>query len=545
MTAGRGFRVNWEILSVVILLTLMVVQMVLIARLKSATMDEQNHITRGVTYLRTGDLRLGHAHPPLINLIGALPLLPDRNLVLPLDDPSWHTSNLDLFAREFLWKVNPNSHSIVFRARLPIIALTLLLGVIVYAWGRELYGRSAGLLGLTLLAFDPNVLAHGSLATNDMGLACFVTLSAYTFWRWLRWPTWSRAVVATLALGLAQASKFSAIFLIPALSVTALIHWLLMPAEKRRPRTALHLLGWLALIGVAAALTLWAVYGFKLGPLSDQELTVPASAYFNELQKIIEQIRTGHPTFLLGSYSTTGWWYYFPVAFAVKTPLPTVLLVVASLIYAWRRRAWQQGLPLLIPVAIYFGFSMIGSFNIGYRHLLPAVAILLIFTGQLGQIRWQIKSKPAWAGAVLLIWLVIGTWSTFPHYLAYFNEIAGGPDGGYRVLVDSNLDWGQDLIGLKDYMNREGIESVKLSYFGSAYPEAYGIAYEPLPGYPRHTWPYNSTPQVLSSPVPGVYAISVTNLQGALFPKHDLYAWFRARKPDAIIGHSIYIYRLK
>lgn len=543
--ATRPLYLRWEVIFIALMMTFMAIQMVQTARVKSATMDEQNHITRGITYVLTGDLRLGRVHPPLINLLSGLPFLFSRNFELPLDHESWQKSILDAFARELLWKGNTDAQSIVFRARLPIIALTLLLSLIVYLWARELYGNKAGLLAFALLALDPNILAHGSLATNDLGLACFSTLSLYTFWRWLQLPNWKRALVATLALGLAEASKFSAIYLIPALGLTALVHWFMTPREERRPRNLLKLTGWIALIIFVMLITVWAIYGFKMGNLRGSGFQIPASAYINELRAMMKRIEQGNPTFLLGSYSQEGWWYYFPLAFAVKTPLPTLIMIFASFAFAWKTKALTKSLPLLIPVAIYFAISMIVTLNIGYRHLLPVLPLLFIFAGQMAEIRWKASSKLAWALSVLLVWLAVGTWSISPDYLAYFNETAGGPEGGKRFLVDSNLDWGQDLIGLREYMKREGIETVKLSYFGSAYPEAYGINYEPLPGFIRHWWPYNTTPPVLSNLTPGVYAISVTNLQGPLFPKHDLYAQFRKRKPDAMIGYSIYIYRLK
>ncbi|HXG67227.1 MAG TPA: glycosyltransferase family 39 protein [Blastocatellia bacterium] len=544
-TTERRRSTHWSLIAVGALLAVMAVQMVWMARVKSATMDEQNHITRGVVYLRTGDLRLARVHPPLINVISALPLALDGSLTLPLEHPSWENRHLDLFASEFLWTANPNSHSIVFRARLPIIALTLLLGIVVYAWARELYGQAAGLLALTLFAFDPNVIAHGSLATNDLGLACFATLSLYTFWRWLRRPTWQRAVVASVAFGLAQASKFSAVFLIPAIILIALAHWLMTPVEKRPTLRPIWLLAGFAVAVITGAVIVWAIYGFQTGRLGAQGVTVPAADYLNEIRLIINRVGKGNPTFLLGAYSETGWWYYFPFAFLVKTPLPTLLLIGASFVYTWRQRTLRQSLALLIPVAIYFAISIASSLNIGYRHLLPALVLLIIFAAQVAQIGWHWRSKLAWGVAVLLAWLAVRTLMIGPDYLAYFNEAAGGPSNGYKVLVDSNLDWGQDLIGLREYMQREGIESVRLSYFGSADPAAYGIKYEPLPSYPRYLWQQPGFPPFLLEPGPGVYAISATNLQGALLPIHNMYGWFRERKPDAVIGHSIFVYRVR
>jgi len=144
-----------------------------------------------------------------------------------------------------------------------------------------------------------------------------------------------------------------------------------------------------------------------------------------------------------------------------------------------------------------------------------------------------------------MAWLAIGTLSNFPDHLAYFNELAGGPSRGYKVLTDSNLDWGQDLIGLRKYMVREGIKTVNLSYFGIVDPKAYGIEYETLPGYPRYIWRRSDVPSFLLNPAPGVYAISATNLEGTAFEQHNLYGRFREFKPAAVIGHTIFIYKIQ
>lgn len=532
----RGGRAHAAAIAMLIFLA---AQLFLCSRMKSATYDEQYHIANGLAFLRTRDSRLIPEHPPLINSISALPLLADGNLVLPLGDPCWSDVNSLKFSDLLLWRLNPDGPSIVARARVPIIILTLFLGAIVYAWGREMYGPAAGLFALALLAFDPNILAHGCLATNDLGLTCFATLALYTFWRLLRRPGLDRALIAGLALGLAQVSKFSALFLLPALAVTFL-------ADRFSPTTnapaTRRSVVYLAVVILTAALTIWAAYGFQVGTLRGYR--VPARAYLSGLQEFTHLLEGGKRSFLLGSYSDTGWWYYFPVAFAVKTPLPTILLIAFALFYAWRRGAWRRALPLLIPAVIYFGVCLASPFNIGYRHLLPALPLLFIFAGQTATFDLGRRRKQAWAIGAGLVWLIGGSLATFPHYLAYFNELVGGPAGGYRVLVDSNLDWGQDLIGLREYMARENIASVKLSYIGTADPAAYGITYEPLPGFPYHQWQDDSVPEILSDPPGGVYAISASNLQGLRFKNRDLYAKFRERKPDAVIGYSIFIYRI-
>src|SRR5262249_17216699 len=200
----------WRLALICGLLIFMAAQMVRMAWVKSATMDEPNHITRGVSYLRTGDLRLARAHPPFVDLLIGVPLALDKRVVLPTDHPMWQRGDLDLFADQFLWKANDNARSMVFRSRLPVVIIAIAAALILFFWAGELYGPKAGRAALALCALDPNVLAHGSLATNDVGVSCFATLSLYTFWRWLQKPVWSRGLLAAVAFGLAQASKFSA-----------------------------------------------------------------------------------------------------------------------------------------------------------------------------------------------------------------------------------------------------------------------------------------------------------------------------------------------
>jgi Dolichyl-phosphate-mannose-protein mannosyltransferase len=523
----------------ILLLIIVAVQLLLSSSRNSATYDEQYHIAIGLHYLRKGDPGLIPTHPPFIAALATLPLLADRNLVVPSrESGASAVSNLE-FSDRLLWRLNPNGPAIVARARLPIIGLTLLLAVIVYAWARELFGPMAGLLALTLLSFDPNILAHGNLATSDIGVTCFATLALYTFWRWMTRPTPARAVIAGLALGLAQVSKFSAVYLIPALIIILVSDRTLKSTNASR-LTAKTTVAYLTVIALAAYCAIWVVYG--LGTLKGYPF--PAREYLTGLQAAKTLIGGGKDSFLLGAYSPDGWWYYFPVVFALKTPLPTLILIGATSVSVYRRGTWRPTLPLLIPVVIYFAICLASPFNIGYRHLLPVLPCLFIFTSQLALIDWRTSRSGTAAVSAMVVWLTVGSLAIFPHHLAFFNEIAGGPQNGYKMLVDSNLDWGQELIGLRKYMTQENIGSVKLSYHGTADPTAYGIVYEPLPSYPYNQWTSDTVPDSVLNPPNGVYAISANNLQGLRFKNHDLYATFRQRKPDAVLGHSIFIYRI-
>ncbi|MBC8263252.1 MAG: glycosyltransferase family 39 protein [Anaerolineales bacterium] len=542
------------------LLGLMFALMVSSARLKSPVMDEQNHIARGYAYLRTGDLRLNLPHPPLVNSLSAAPLLLLPDLKLPTDSPAWERAHTITFATQFLWHANHNADQIVLVARLPIILLAILLGCFVFAWARELHGPLVGLLALGLYVFDPNILAHARLTTTDLGVTCFLFMAVYCFWRWLNHPTWPRLAVAGFTLGLALVSKYSALVLMPILPLIGLAHILISRQGEAREDTTIVQRTWNLAVAVGlmfalAGLVVWAVYGFEVGPLTEGGIPVPIPTYIRGLQGVFRHLDRGHLAFLHGDYFTTARWDFFPVAFAIKTPLPTLILLCLSVGWMVKQRAWRSAYPLLLPVLIYLAISLSSkSLNIGYRHILPLLPFLFVFASGVARsqawgesLRIEPRHLPGAAACLLLaVWYLVGSVRIYPDYLAYFNELVGGPDNGWHYLVDSNLDWGQDLKGLERYMERAGIEEVYLSWFGSTYPDAYGydIPHRLLPSYVYYPGQVTGVTFNPLRPAPGVYAISATNLQGVYFSDHDLFAWFRERQPLAKIGYSIFIYEV-
>jgi len=381
-------------------------------------------------------------------------------------------------------------------------------------------------------------------------------------------------------LGLALATKLNALLLVPLQGLTAL-SWLVsrqplttdhrpLTTDHRpltthhAPRTTRFAIS-CALIWLTAALTLWASYGFELRTLPGGTFPLPAGTHLLLWQRVLRATGGGHPSFLMGQISTTGWWYYFPVAFAIKTPLPTLLALLAAVaaFIVGRRRHWADELTLLGFALLYTVATMFTRLNIGYRHLLPVLPFLFVLVSRPASRILHLASYPQptqhaprttlhvsrftlhasrLALSALLLWLIIGTAAIWPFHLSYFNELIGGPDQGYRYLVDSNTDWGQALRALHRYMEDEGIERVRLSTF-IEYEEAirsYGIAFDPLP-------PLHDAPGVLPSrfaPPPGDYAISTTTLQGIFTADAEMYDWFRHREPDARPGHVMFVYRL-
>lgn len=513
---------------------------------KSPTMDEQNHIARGAAYLGTGDPRLSVEHPPLVNVISALPVHLLLHPQLPLETIWWETGEWYHFADLFLWETNANAGQIVFLARLPVMGLGMLLVALVQRWGTQRFGAWGGLLAAVFSALDPNILAHARLSTTDLGGTFFALLAVYAIWSTLRRPSLGRVLASGVALGLAFAAKLSTLTFGPILALVVGVHWFL--DTERGVRDFTKWAGAALGVGILALLVVWASYRFQVGALEGVGM-VPAPFYVRGIRAVMGFATGGRPGYLLGQVSTEGWWYYFPVAFAVKTPLPTLLALLGASVLAIARPS-RDDLILLLPTLIYFLASMVARLNLGYRHLLPILPFLYIHLGRLLRpVRRGLDRRGRLVQGLVVVllvgWLGVVAAGIYPHFLAYFNPLAGGPERGWRVLADSNIDWGQDLEGLQTWMEQEGVDRVHLAWFGSARPEYYGIDYVLLPGIPYgfSLWP--DPPFDPQGPEPGVYAISVSNLVGAALPDPEIYAWFREREPDAKIGYSVFVFRVE
>ncbi|MCB8976423.1 MAG: phospholipid carrier-dependent glycosyltransferase [Ardenticatenaceae bacterium] len=511
-------------------------------------------------------MRVGH--PLGLNALNASLLVTDETVHLPVDDPSWELTNFHRPSELFLWEIGNDVGHVMFLARLPTVWLGLFLVAIVGRWAFELTrNQFAAFVAILLVGLDPNLLANGRLATTDFGLATFAFLAGFLLWRFGKRPSWSRAVWAGIGFGLLQNTKFTAGLFVPLFALVLLlfvVNWYQQSSPKP------PILSWnsplvmlLVAYPLAAFLTLWAAYGFQIGTLPDNlptlpqlsGLTLPLSHHLEQLLDIGGRLQKSTPAFLAGSYSDSGWWYYFPVTFLLKTPLPTlILLVVAVCGLVWlalRQKLagrWLSLAALLIPPLGYFGIALTTDINLGYRHLLPVLPFFTVFI--VAVLTWLSELFPLrlrmgqLAVVSLLVWLGGSTIWLAPHYLAFFNVIAGGPNGGWRYLVDSNIDWGQDLGQLKAWMVENEVERVWLSYFGEGRPSYYNIDYNGLDSFPPRLMNPQARPFYPPDPAPGIYAISATNLQGVHFANHDQFAWFRDKEPLDKIGYSIFLYEV-
>jgi hypothetical protein len=522
----------------------------------SVTLDEGLHVASGYASLVTGDHRLVEEHPPLIKMLEALPLLLQNP---PLPDPrtvsGWDEANLVRVARKTYLAQRP-LQPVVYAARVPVMLVGVILGACVYRWATDEGGPLAGLAALVLYAFDPNLIAHAGVAATDLGVTAGIFIATYYFWRWLRNPQRRRCWMAGLTLGLALTAKMTAALLVPLFTIMVLLQILRTP-RPRRLQAAQQWLGGFVLIGLTAFLALWAVYRFEIRQPEGWPFPIPAASHLLPLRYVLNHIGAGHAAFIMGEHIHQGVWYYFPIAFLLKTPIPLLaLLMLESLArlpaLQWRRLKKQILRPRFVALLFtltYIGVSMNSTLNIGYRHLLPILPFLFVIVSRLTRFQFStlVASVPKvraliTAGLVLLGgWYVIGTVRMHPFYLAYFNELAGGPDQGYQYLVDSNLDWGQNWVALKEYLDSQGVGRFYMSQFTMNEPAAYGLNYDRLP-------PFSRVPPIMPArfnPAPGTYVFSTTTLQGVGITDPEQFDYFRKLEPDARIGHAMFVYHIK
>jgi len=496
------------------------------ARSNSATTDETVHLFAGYTYLVERDFRLDPEHPPLLKELAAASLLAMRNLNLPIDGlwdkaanfyyDSWKEARL--LADSFFFTLGNNVSKILFLSRLPFIFLTLVLGFAVYYWANKLYGKKAGIFAAFLILLMPNILAHGLLINTDLGLTLFIFISVYFWGEYLKKPSWKGLILAGIFCGLAFASKYTSVLIVPILLILGVIKIFI---DKNSKYWIKYLLGFFG-IGIITFIIVWFSYGFSIatppqpiGTLSEnikmwanwdiptlfdgtfekiRPVLFPAD-YYKGLILVTRHALGGHGSFLLGKTSNTGWWYYFPVAIFVKTPIPFfIFLALAIGIFGKiKAKLLFDELLLIIAPIIFLVFSMYSKADLGVRHILPifpflavyaAKSIKLVKFSEIKIVNYDLKKlMSALVFLLLILWYLLSSVLSYPNYLAYFNEAAGGAKGGYKILTDSNLDWGQDIFRIKKYLDENKISEGYILYpwDGNEALQYYGINLKTFP----------------------------------------------------------------
>ena len=637
MTPPASRHTSWSVIvGVAAVLALHVTLALWAVSNESVTADEILHLTGGYFYNKFGDYRVQPENGNLPQRWAALPAWLMGAPAPPLSDNIyWRTSDAPVIAHQFFYETGHDHWPMLMAGRVMMMIFSVGTGLLIFGWSRRLFGAPAGFFALILYALDPNVLAHAPLVTSDSAAVFFLLASCGAFWRYVSAPGWRTGALSAAVFGLACVAKYSAVLLLPVFGLLLAWRILVEPAGRRTRWVKLVPLT-LAAHAASAVFVIWSFFGFRYSgfasgvPAADHfivpwdgvlpyigwqgrvvqfcrywRLLPEAFLYGYSWVSLSMQVRSA---FLAGKYSITGWVSFFPLAFFWKTPVALMATLAAGLtaiLIRWVRSGVRVAsdltatAPLLVLFTLYWMFSLASHLDIGHRHILPIYPVLYILAGGLatlgGAVRW-----PRRAGLALLVaGQVLANARIAPHYLAFFNVFAGGPPNGHRLLVDSSLDWGQDLPGLARWLreNNRGpaAQPVFLSYFGSGDPDYYGIGAARLPfvnGFKfTHRW---------YEPSAGIYCVSATMLQQVYSPlsgswtvefereyqlerlKEPLFReywlnpatreevratgaagafeqtwqhydllrfarlchYLRARKPDSVIGYSILIYRL-
>lgn len=578
-TLAQALRWAWarraEVLCAALLFGMSLQMFAVIAR-KNITNDEIVHIPAGYYHLVNGEFQLNNEHPPLVKMWAALPLL----LIQPNEAPPTAAEQQGNFLElgwsydQRFWANNRNqAETIEFWTRAMMIVLACVLGILIFAFARDLFGVRTALFAVALYTLEPTVLAHAHIVHTDLPAALAFLLFFFALRRYLRSRTTSNALVLGLVSGLALLTKFSMVVLLPVLACLALMGFGFAPRfNESRRRVLLHA----GLVLCLVWLMVNAAYRFQSPPLVPGdvqwvETRSPGSfdqwmVFFQAGSKIVPTYylfgqynvwlhnRDGHSASLLGQYSFLGWWYYFPVAFALKTSLPFLIISLAALAWIlWRllRKRDKRILWLLIPIVIYAAISMTSHINIGIRHFLPVYPFLFIAGGALLERLRRVQYPRHLAIALVVVafgWMSAEALRTFPNYIPYMNQLASAhPHWWY--LSDSNVEWGDDARDLADYLHARGENDVVGAVAGGWGTLAqYGIAYHEMFPKPGVTIPETRYVAIGASFLNGsVIAVSADENGHQLSEEQrvNFLAAYRTLQPEAVFGNSIYLYRVK
>lgn len=524
-----------------LLLGLFVLRADHVARTTSQTFDEGAFYVSGISYWRTGDFRLNPDHPPLVKLLWAIPVALRSDVPFQPDADAWEHRDHWRVADGFLYDGPVDHFELLLAGRRVNIALATVLVALLAWWAYRLWGSGAGLLACALAATDPNLAAFAPLLSMDLGLALFATAAAYFLWEYAEIDRPWCFYLGGLCLGLALATKFTAVLTVAGLGAGALVYAVAgghftVPARAvpYTPRERLSAaVAALVRLGLVAAAVVAVTYA------GIHVLDWPAG-----FKQQLVRGEYGNPHFFLdGEVSSTGWWRYFPDVLAIKTPPATLVLAGASVAgLAFGRRLTRRDVAFVLVPALVFGLAMAASrINIGWRVLLPAYPLLILLAARTATLVPRTGFGQT-VGAAALLGMVLWGTTELRHLgreLSYANGLGAIRANLHERLGDSNIDWGQGLKTLKAELARRDDPVIYLSYAGTARPEAYGIRHERLPGWGQ----FHDPPADRVDPAGTIFvAVSVSNLQGTYLQDPSRYHWLLQREPVSRTDNSIWLF---
>jgi len=540
---------------------------------KSMTWDETCYVGAGKYLIKTGNFKFSAFafHPPMTYYIGSIFLMP-----LKFDDSVYSTDFCYEFGEGMIYNSSYNPKTLLLLSRLPFVIMSMVLAFYVFRWSKEIYGQKSGYLALVLYTFSTAILSASNLVLTDFTVGFFMFLSLYYYWKFYIKNLRKHIYLASIFVGCALLSKLTGLIIIPILTILIIYESL---RYGRNSRNLLIAAKNILVVVVIASLVLFAGFGFHIKPMKNsipqhfvgrvyeelensrinnniksaltfafEKVPVPFPEYFFVFSSVSLHSVEGHGGFLNGQFYQKSPWYYPLHVFLYKTELAFIIIIALSIIFFKKTRAKNTFEEIIQILPIVFIFILFMSNNLTTaKHIVPAYPFLFLFCSRLGKIKLKSIKLLLW---ILIIYYVVSSAMAFPNYLAYFNEISGGPANGYKHLVGASIDLGQDLPGLQKYMQENVIHKINLSYFGTVDPKEYvDYDYMPspyfqmwVPGFKRYE-DLNPTKEDCHERK-GWIAISVTNLQNVRMENKTCYNWLQKYQPVAKIGYSIFVYNL-
>jgi Dolichyl-phosphate-mannose-protein mannosyltransferase len=574
-TDGSAIPIRRAHAIALLLLLVFVGELVYSVHRQSLSWDEGDHIFAGYVSWTTGDFGVNPEHPPLLKEVASLPLLAMHLKAPPLKSRTFSKTEAYFNGRDLIYENGglDTASKIIFRARMMAAIFSLALAIMVYLAGLEIFSPAAALFALALVVFEPNLIAHGAYVTTDMAVTCGIFATVYALYRFRVRPTAGRLAVAGIATGVALAVKHSAVLLLP-IAIVLLAVELVRPRADESRAHILRLYGAAFVAAIVLGLPiLWSTYHFRflahpngaMQPSLGESMIslhgiepklyeflarwhILPESYLYGMVDIRVQSTSGQSfsTYIFGRVHAHGVPYYFPAAFVIKSTLGFMLLLVLAF-YALLSKSlsgWQRLTFLIVPPLVYLLIAIDTGLNIGARHILPMYPFLAILIGGAAVALWQQRRWWIYATFILLGWHVASATRSAPDYLAYSNELFGGPANTYRYLTDSNTDWGQQLVSVKSYLDQHNIHDCWFGYFvqPSIDYHAYGIPCRQLPTADS-MW----TQQQVDVPttISGTVLVSASTLTGYEFGSVLLSPFqpFMRVQPIAVIDHGVFVYR--
>ncbi len=543
---------------------------------QSPTIDEPVHIAAGVRHWQEGRRDLNRGNPPLVDLVAAIPVV----FANPKVDWARMPSSFHV-AGDFGEANGSRTIWLTTIARWALLPFSLLGGYVCFLWARGLFGRQAGVLALGLWSFCPLIIANAEIVTGDLTSTSFILLTCYSFWRWLRQPVMTHVVLTGLAWGLAESTKFVAVVLYGVLPLL----WLLTRMKLHRSLfdwrqlrrelghglvmvfLSVYVINWLYLFdGTGIPLSqfeagrrLAAVVGVREegggGWLLATPVPLPAD-YLGGIDEISRVFKVQYRTYLAGEWKAGGWWYYYLAALGVKMPIGILVVFAVSLVLfvidRQLRTGWRNELALLFPGLFLLAFVSHQTTVQYLRYALPFVPFAMILSSRIAK---SLGRATVFRGVIVVVgsaWTLVSALSVYPHSGSYFNELAGGPRNGHAYLLESSIDWGQDLLYLKRWLDQHPeVDNFQFAYFGHFDPRHVGIQFSLPASAPKRV---DDLAKIELRP--GWYAISVSLLRGYGWPTvpdgtggisyvaPDDYQFFLNCTPTARAGYSINLYHI-